>query len=89
MLGKPVDDEHVEHDVYNRQYRRHGDVEEPPDDPQGGKGISYDLSPYYSLLYLLLLVFSVPRPTDIVANLTNHAASFHARARELPLADGP
>ena len=40
------------------------------------------LSPYYSLLYLLLLGFSVPRPTDFGANLTNHAASFPARARE-------
>ena len=29
--GKPIDDQHVEHDDYNRQHRRHWDVEEPPD----------------------------------------------------------
>src|SRR5215218_4356562 len=44
VLGKPVDDQHVEHDDYNRQHRRQRDVEEPPDYPQGGEGVPHNPS---------------------------------------------
>src|SRR5829696_2100981 len=42
--GKPVDDQNVEHDDYNRQHRRQRDVEEPPDYPQGGEGVPHNPS---------------------------------------------
>src|ERR687898_1170883 len=49
-------------------------VSSRPDGPANRSSLLLStLSPYYSLLYLLLLGFSVPRQTNIGANLTNHA----------------